>query len=182
MQTLRKVKAIQFLHPKLVQSCARMPQGKNDWENKEKQLKTAKNCAEKTAKQRKHLSLAKQVLKSRRILSKNRRPEISSKKGRFSVRSRGLESPQFILRTILAIAFHQLHQQHSAKLSTWSSETKSHQHLNIKVFALNPCPKLINKTGSTIPVNTCDHSNMPKCTHKTLWEWLPPSWFERIPY
>ena len=54
----------------------------------------------------------------------------------------GLESRQFILRTILVITFHKLHQQHLERLSLQSSETKSHWHLNIKAFAfLNPCPK-----------------------------------------
>ena len=37
-----------------------------------------------------------------------------------------------------------LYQQHSERLSLRSSKTKSHQHLNIKEFVLNPCPKLID--------------------------------------
>ena len=54
--------------------------------------------------------------------------------------------------------------QHSGRLSLWSSETKSHQHLNITACAiLNLCPKLINvliritiKWIPQIPVG-CEH-------------------------
>ena len=62
-----------------------------------------------------------------------------------SLRKGRLESLQFILRTILVITFHKLYQQHLERLSLRSSETKSHQHLNIKEFPfLNPCAKLID--------------------------------------
>ena len=87
-------------------------------------------------KQRKHyLPLARKSLKTRRILSENGRLEIFSKNERFSAKTGGLESLQFILRTILVIAFDKLHQQHPERLSLQSSETKSHQHLNIKALA-----------------------------------------------
>ena len=57
----------------------------------------------------------------------------------------GLESPQFIFRTILVMTFHKLYQKLSERLSLQSSETKSHWHLSIKSFAfLNLCPKLID--------------------------------------
>ena len=118
-------------------------------------------------KQRKYyLPLARKSLKTRRILGENRRLEIFSKNRRFSAKTGGLESPQFILRTSV-LTLHKLQQQHSERLSLRSSETKSHRHLNIKVFAfLNSCPKLINvliwitiKWIPQIPVNTCVLSN-----------------------
>ena len=98
----------------------------------------------------------------------------------------GLESPQFILRTILVTTFHNLYQQH---LSLRSSQTKSHRHLNTNAFAfLNPCPKLIDvliritiKRIPKIPVNTCVRSNLPKFTQKSLWERSPPSWIRTNP-
>ena len=42
IQTLHKVEVISFPHPKLPQSYARTPKGKNGWETTEKPLKTAK--------------------------------------------------------------------------------------------------------------------------------------------
>ena len=96
----------------------------------------------------------------------------------------GLDSQQFIVRTIFVITFHKLYQQHSERLSLWSSEAKSHQHLNIKAFAFfHPCPKLINvliwitiKWIPQRPVNSCVRSNVPKCTQKPLREWSLPPW------
>ena len=97
-------------------------------------------------KQRKrYLSLARKNFKNQENFSENGRPEIFSKNGRFSAKTRGLESPQFISRTTLVITFHKLYHRHSERLSLRSSKTKSHQHRNIKAFApLNPCPKLID--------------------------------------
>lgn len=142
MQTLHKVEAIQcILTPQNYRSLtlgyqkekmAEIPQ-KN---SKKRQRITLKRLVKQ---RRKHLSLARsRVSKTRRILSENGKPEIFSKNGRFSAKMGGLESPQFILRTILVITFHKLYQQHSERFSLRSSETKSHRHLNIKVFdALN---------------------------------------------
>ena len=102
--------------------------------------------------------------------------------GDFRPKTGGLESLQFILRTILVIAFHKLHQQHSERLSLRSSETKRHRHLNIKAFTfLNPCPKLIDvmiwikiKRIPQIPVNTFVCSNVQKCTQKSVRKRLNP--------
>ena len=65
-----------------------------------------------------------------------------SKNGRFSAKTGGLESPQFISRTTLV---HKLiYNRHSERLSLRSRKAKSHQHRNIKAFAfLNLCPGLI---------------------------------------
>ena len=112
-----------------------------------------------------------------------------SKNRRFSSKMGGLESPQFILRTILIITFYKLYHQLSERLSLRSNGTKSYLHLNIKAFAfLNPCPKLIDEliwiTIRQIPqiiVKTCVRSHVPKYTRKSLWEWLPPSWIRTNP-
>ena len=73
-------------------------------------------------KRRKHyLSLARESFKNGRL-------KIFSKYGRFSAKMGGLESPEFILRTVLVIRFHKLYQQYSERLSLWSRETKGHQH------------------------------------------------------
>ena len=87
------------------------------------------------------------------------------------------ESPQFMLRTILVIIFHRLHQQHSERLSSQSSKTKVISISILKVCLLNPCLKLINvliwiamKWIPQIPVNTT------KCTQKSLQERSLPSW------
>ena len=84
--------------------------------------------------QRKQLSLARRVLKTRRILSEKGKQEIFSKNGRFSARRGGLESPKFISRRILVITFHKLYHQHLERFSIRSSEieTKSHRHLEAK--------------------------------------------------
>ena len=128
-------------------------------------------------KQRKHyLSLARESFKNQETI-KNGRPEIFSKNWRFLAKTGALEPPQFILRTILVITFHTFYQQHSERLSLWSSETKSHWHLNIKPLAfLNPCPKFNNhcidlnnnRTDSTNTCDACVYSNVPKCTQKSL--------------
>ena len=75
------------------------------------------------------------------------------------------------------------------KVSSRSRETKNHRHLSIKAFAfLNPCPKLIDvliwitiKPIPQLPVKTCIRSNVPKCTQKSLLEWLLPSWIRMNP-
>ena len=91
------------------------------------------------------LPLARKSLKKQENIKRERETgNIPPKRDVFS-QNGGLESPQFILRTISAITFHKLHQQHSERLSLRSSEIKSHQHLNIKAFAfLNSCPELSN--------------------------------------
>ena len=98
-------------------------------------------------KQRKHyLSLARKNFKNQENLVKTgARPKIFSKNGKFSAKTGGLESQQFISRTTLVITFHKLYHQHSERLSLRSSETKSHQERNIKALAsLNPYPRLID--------------------------------------
>ena len=100
-------------------------------------------------KQRNHyLSSAKKSFKNQENFKQNGTPEIFSKNRRFSAKTGGLESPQFLLRAILVITetFHKLYlQQHSERLTLRSGKTRSYQHLNIKVFAfLIPCPKLID--------------------------------------
>ena len=117
------------------------------------------------------------------------RPKIFSKNGKFSAKTGGLESQQFISRTTLVITFHKLYHRHSERLSLPSSKTKSHQHRNIKPFApLNPCPKLIDslisitiRRSPQIPVNTCVRSHVQLYTQKSLRERLPPSWIRTNP-
>ena len=121
--------------------------------------------------------------KTRRISSENGRPEIFCKNGRFSAKTRGLESLQLISRITLVITFHKLYHRHSDRLSLRSSETKSHQHRNIKAFSpLNPCPKLIDlliwitiRRIPQIPVNTYVRSHVQLYTQKSLRKRLPPS-------
>ena len=127
--------------------------------------------------------------KTRRIFSENGRPEIFCKNGRFSAKTRGLESLQLISRTTLVITFHKLYHRHSERLSLRSSETKSHQHRNIKAFApLNPCPKLIDlliwitiRRIPQIPVNTCVRSHVQLYIQMSLRERLLPSWIRTNP-
>ena len=99
-------------------------------------------------KQRKHSRpLAKKRFKKQENIKRKWVTGNILQNGRFSATPGGLESLQFILMIILVILviFHKLHQQHSERLSLQSSETKSHQQLNIKAFAfLNSCPKLID--------------------------------------
>ena len=99
-----------------------------------------------------------------------------------------LESPQFILRTILVMTFHKLYHQHSERLSLRSSRSKHHRHLGIKAFALNPCPKFTDvliwitiRQISQMPVNSCVPSHVPKYTQKSLWKWSSPSWIRTNP-
>ena len=141
-------------------------------------------------KQRKHyLSLARKNFKKQENFSENGRPEICSKNGRFSAKTGGLESPQFISRTTLVTTFHKLYHRHSERLSLQSSETKSHQHRNSKAFAsLNPCPRLVDvliwitiRRIPQIPGNTCVPSHVRLCTQKSFWEWSPPSWIRTNP-
>ena len=184
MQTLHRVVAIQWI------SAPKATAKREKWlRNQKKGNKRQRIVLKRLVKQRKHLSLARSVSKTWRIISENGTPEIFSKNGRFSARRGGLESPQFILRTILVIIFHKLYQKHSERLSLRSSETKNHRHLNIKAFAfLNPCLKLIDvliwitmKRIPQIPVNTCVRSNVRICTHKSLRERSPPSWIRTNP-
>ena len=89
MQTFAKSRqSSAFPHPKLRQSYARIPKGKNGWEATEKQPKMAKNHAKKNKENITFLWLGR-VSKTRRILSKNRRPEIFPKNGRFSAKITG---------------------------------------------------------------------------------------------
>ena len=141
-------------------------------------------------KQRKHyLPLARKSLKNQENIKRKRetgnilqKREVLCQNGRVGIST-------VYLRTILVITFHKLLQQHSGRLSLQSSETKSHQHLNIKAFVfLNPCPQLINvliwvtlKSIPQMPVNTCVRSNVPKCTQKFLRERSPPSWIRTNP-
>ena len=57
-------------------------------------------------------------------------------KRRFSAKPRGLESPQFILRTILVIIFHRSHQQHSERLSLQAVKQKVISISTLKVCLL----------------------------------------------
>ena len=75
-------------------------------------------------KQRKHsLSLARKSLKNKEnIKRKWKTRDILQNKE--TVKTGGLESPQFILRTILVITFHKLHQQHSERCLNRAAKQK----------------------------------------------------------
>ena len=65
---------------------------------------------------------------------------ILSENGRFSTKTVGLGSLQFILRTMLFITLHKLYHEHLESLSLRSSETKIHRHLSIKAYAFLNAP------------------------------------------
>ena len=126
-----------------MKSYARIPKGKNGRETTEKQLKQQRIVLKRLVKQKNIFLWRGRVSKTRRTLSENERPEIFSKNGVFLTKAGGLESPQFILRTILVIILHKLHHQHSESFSLRFSKTKIHGHFSIKtvdflkVHALN---------------------------------------------
>ena len=187
MQTLHKVKAIQCISaPKTIAVLICQDTKREKWlRNHRKTSKTAKNRAEKTGETKKTLSFfgQEEFQKPGEYKGEKGETEIFYKNGWFSAKIGGLESPHFILGTILVITFHKLYQQHSERLSLRSNETKSHRHLNIKEFVfLNPCLTLIDvliiiimKWIPQIPVNTCVCYNVAKCTQKSLQGQSPPA-------
>ena len=76
MQTLYKAwrQSIAFPHPKLpLQSCARIPKGRNGWKTTEKQLKRQRIVLKRLVKLRKHyLSLARRSFKNQKKIERKR--------------------------------------------------------------------------------------------------------------
>ena len=175
-----------------VKSYARIPKGKNGRETTEKQLKRQRiDVLKRLVKQKNIFLWLGRVSKTRRILSReNGRPKIFSKNGMFLTKAGGLESPQFILRTILVITLHKLHHRHSESLSLRFSETKIHGHLSIKAFAfLSPCPKLVDllicitiKRIPQVPVNAMSTPMCRNVPRRPCGNNRRHLGLERIPY
>ena len=105
-----------FPHPKLPQSYARIPKGRNGWKTTEKQLKRQRIVLKRLVKQRKHyLSLARRSFKNQKKIKRKRQAgNILQKREVFGQNGRVGISAVFI-------TFHKLYQQHSERFSLRSN-------------------------------------------------------------